>query len=255
MLVRKGVRRIGLLCILLSASAWAFGAEKEPVDREVLEYVRAIRVQRGRANYTVDVSISAAVPSLSKKGILRAIKKQAPQGVLTYESMQFDGDGMIKTNVIARYLQAELATSRPEEKLATEISPLNYRFTLKGSSTVAGRDALVYEVKPIRRGNGLFRGTVWLDRETLLPLREQGRIERIPSVWVKDISFTREYEFVHGYALPKHITSEVNTRIVGKSVINVDFDNYHVMDGVTAGSGQNVAGTPATLDNPPPHQQ
>ena len=254
MLVRKVLRAIGLLCVVLSAPIWIYGAETEKVDREVLEYVRAIRVQRGRANYTVDVSISAAVPSLSKKGILRAIKKQAPQGVMSYESMLFEGDGLIKTNVIARYLQAELATSRPEEKLATEISPLNYRFTLKGRDMIAGREALLHEVKPIRRGTGLFHGNVWLDRETLLPLREQGKIEKIPSVWVKEISFTRDYEFVHGYALPNHIISEVNTRIVGKSVINIDFANYHVQDDLTAASGQTVTGTPATLDNPPPHQ-
>ena len=71
-------------------------------------------------------------------------------------------------------------------------------------------------------------------------------------MWVKEISFTRDYEFVHGYALPNHIISEVNTRIVGKSVINIDFANYHVQDDLTAASGQTVAGTPATLE--PPHQ-
>jgi hypothetical protein len=197
------------------------------VDPQVLEYVRQTRVQRGRANYTVDVTFSASLPALSKKGVLRAIKRQAPQGQL-YESINFEGDGLVKTNIIARYMQAEFNAQRPEEKLATEISPLNYQFNLKGEERVGDRDALVYEVKPLRRRPGLFRGKVWLDKETLLPLREQGKLEKLPSVWIKEIVFTREYNLEHGLSLPSRIYSEVNTRIVGKSVITIEFSNYQL---------------------------
>ena len=135
--LRKLLKAGGLICAL----AWGAWAAKP--DDPVLEYVRAIRVQRGRATYKVNVTISASVPGLSKAGVLRAIKKQAPQGQPRYEAVRFHGDGLIKTNVIGRYLAAELETQRPEEKLATEISPLNYRFTLKGRERVAGREALV----------------------------------------------------------------------------------------------------------------
>jgi hypothetical protein len=199
------------------------------VDPYVLEYVRQTRVQRGVASYTVDVTFSAEIPSLNKKGVLRAIKRQDPDHQL-YEGMNFQGDGVIKTNVIARYLQAEFDAQKPEEKLATEISPLNYKFTLKGEDRLGSREALVYEVKPLRHRPGLFRGTVWLDRITKLPLREQGKLEKIPSVWIKEIAFTRDYQLDHGLSLPFRIYSEVKTRIVGKAVITIDFSGYQLLD-------------------------
>ncbi len=188
--------------------------------------MRATRVQRGRVAYLVDVTISASLPALHKSGVLRAVKKQLPAGGAAYQALLYNGDGLVKNNVIARYLSAELEARRPEEILATEISLLNYRFSLKGHDTVAGREALVYEVKPLRKRTGLFRGTVWLDRETALPLKEQGRLDKLPSVWLKEITFTREYELVNGYAVPLRIQSVVNTRIVGKAEINIDFGNY-----------------------------
>ena len=211
------------LAVLLAVSGTAWGAT---ADQTVLEYVRATRVQRGRASYTVDVTVSASIPALSKTGVLRAVKKQAAQGRLTYEPVVFQGDGLIKTNVIARYISAELEAQRPEEKLATEISPLNYRFILKGREFLDGHEALIYEVKPLHRRPGLFQGTVWLDRQTALPLKDHGKLVKLPSVWLKEVTFTREYDLVRGYAVPSRITSEVKTRLVGKARINVDFANY-----------------------------
>jgi hypothetical protein len=225
-LSRPPALKTSLLLICFAALPVFAGSGADP---HVLEYVRQTRVQRGKARYVVDVTFSASLPALSKKGVLRAIKRQAPQGQL-YESMNFEGDGLVKTNIIARYLQAEFENQRPEEKLATEISPLNYQFNLKGEERIGDREALVYEVKPLRHRPGLFKGKVWLDKETLLPLREQGKLEKVPSVWIKEIVFTREYHLEHGLSLPSAIHSEVNTRIVGKSVINIEFSHYQLMD-------------------------
>ena len=87
-------------------------AVSQKASPEVLEYVRAIRVQRGRISYTVDVTISASIPSMSKSGIMQAVKKQDPGGHPEYKPVSFDGDKIIKTDVIARYLQAELEIGR-----------------------------------------------------------------------------------------------------------------------------------------------
>jgi hypothetical protein len=138
----------------------------QKADREVLDYVRAIRVQRGRVAYSVDVTIEASIPSLAKAGVLKVIKKHSPDEQVSYEPVSFHGDKMIKTDVIARYLNAELDAHKPEQMLAVEISPLNYKFTPKGRNKVGDREAMVYEVKPWRHHPGLFHGTVWVDAET-----------------------------------------------------------------------------------------
>jgi len=88
----------------LACSSWA----ANPADETVLEFVRATRVQRGRVAYLVDVTISASLPALHKAGVLRAVKKQLPAGRAAYQTLLYNGDGLVKTNVIARYLSAEL---------------------------------------------------------------------------------------------------------------------------------------------------
>lgn len=219
--------------VALLGGVLSFPALAQNVDREVLEYVRAIRVQRGRVAYTVDVTISASIPSLAKTGILKAIKKNSPGDHTSYEPVSFKGDGMIKTDVIARYLNAELAAQKPEEMLAVEISPLNYKFTPKGRNRVGDRDALIYEVKPWRHHSGLFHGTVWVDAETRLPLMEQGKLEKLPSIWLKEIEFTRIYRLEGGVAVPANIHSEAKVRVIGKSVINIEFSNYRIQEAAT----------------------
>jgi hypothetical protein len=208
----------------------------QEVDREVLEYVRAIRVQRGRVSYTVDVTISASIPALSKSGIFKATKKHSSDNKSSYEPVSFNGDGIIKTDVIGRYLNAELDAQKPEEMLAVEISPLNYKFTPKGRTKIGGRDALVYEVKPIHHHSGLFHGTVWLDPQSRLPLMEEGKLDKLPSIFLKDATFTRTYRLENGVALPVSIHSEVKVRVIGRAIINVDFANYRVQDTATAGT-------------------
>ncbi len=219
-------RLLGIAAIIFVLASTGLAAS---APEEVLDYVRAIRVQRLSAYYSADVTISASVPSLHKTGVLHAIKKLLPQG-LRYESMLFEGDKLVKTNVIARYLAAELEDQRPEEHLATEISPLNYRFSPKGSGVVNGREAFVYEVKPLKKRTGLFRGTVWVDRQTYLPLKEEGKLKNLPSVWVKEIAFTRDYQIVNGFAVPVRISSEVKTRVIGKALVTVEFSDYRFQD-------------------------
>ncbi len=205
----------------------------QPVDHEVLEYVRAIRVQRDRLMYSVDVTIAASLPGLSKSGIFKATKKHGTDNN-TYEPVSFNGDGIIKTDVIARYLNAEIEAQKPEEMLAVEISPLNYKFTPKGHSKIGDRDALVYEVRPSHHHSGLFQGTVWLDPQSRLPLMEEGKLEKLPSIWLKDATFTRTYRIENGVSLPVSIHSEVHVRVIGKAIINVDFANYHLQENPNA---------------------
>lgn len=198
----------------------------DSADDDIWQYVQA-RAMQENVPYTVDVSISATIPSLSRTGKFHAIKRKFDGSRFQYEQMQFEGDGLVKTNVIARYLSAELEAQRPEEKLATQISPANYEFKLKGHVHQDGREMLVFQVRPYKKRPGLFHGQIWIDRQTRLPVRETGKLAKLPSVWIKEVTFTRDYAVANGISVVSRITSEVRTRIVGKAQISVEFDNYH----------------------------
>jgi len=63
----------------------------------------------------------------------------------------------------------------------------------------------------------LFKGEIWIDAATGMPIREAGQFVKTPSLFLKKIAFVRDYEIRDGVAYPLHIQSTVDTRIVGRA--------------------------------------
>jgi hypothetical protein len=87
----------------------------------------------------------------------------------------------------------------------------------------------------------LFKGDLWLDAETCLPVRESGRLIKLPSIFLRRIEFVREYEIREGLAVPRSIESMVDTRLVGKAELTVRFQNFSLSES-SAVSTKAVAG-------------
>jgi hypothetical protein len=85
----------------------------------------------------------------------------------------------------------------------------------------------VFELKPRHKRLGLFKGELWLDPETCLPLHEGGRLVKSPSVWVKKMEFARYYEIIDGVSYLKRMETKTETRIVGKAELNIEYANFH----------------------------
>jgi hypothetical protein len=76
----------------------------------------------------------------------------------------------------------------------------------------------------------LFKGELWLDAETCLPVRESGRFVKSPSIFLRRIEFVREYDIRDGVAIPRQIESTVETRLVGKAELTVRFHNISLAE-------------------------
>ena len=57
---------------------------------------------------SVEMDIDATLPKLQKQGKLHALKNITKLGKITYHALGFSGDNSVKTEVIARYLKAEI---------------------------------------------------------------------------------------------------------------------------------------------------
>jgi hypothetical protein len=84
----------------------------------------------------------------------------------------------------------------------------------------------VFNLTPRRKAMGLFKGELWIDPETALPLREAGELVKSPSIFLKKIQFAREYEIVDGMAVPKHVESRINTRVWGPAEVSINYRNF-----------------------------
>ena len=178
---------------------------------------------------SMDMDIDAALPKLKKQGKLHALRHISTLGRITYEALRFEGDNTIKSNVITRYLTAE-AESQKQQSPDLAVTPVNYKFRYKGSIEGGGQKSYIFQVTPRKKRVGLFRGEIWIDAKTYLRVRESGQFVKSPSVFLKKIEFLREYEIKDGVSVPRHIRSTVDTRLVGKAELSVQFSNISLTE-------------------------
>ena len=134
---------------------------------------------------------------------------------------------------------AESQARATEGSLA--VLPANYKFKYKGLVQLEGRKAHLFHVSPRKKRNGLFVGELWLDADSHLPVRESGRLVKSPSIFLRKIEFVREYRIQGGVAIPSRIRSSVETRLVGKTHLSVEFSAVSLAErtqAVPAGDSQ-----------------
>ncbi len=200
---------------------------------EVLSrYLAANQEQQARLRDTsMEVEIDARLPRLKKEGSLHALRLITRVGQITYEAARSAGDKMVNKDVIARYLTAETEASkgifdsqgRPQ---SIAIIPENYKFKLKAVLTTDARQIYIFQVTPKKQRLGLFKGEIWVDVGTGMPVREAGRLVKNPSVFLRQVDFIREYEIFDGLAVPVKVESRVDTRLVGLAELDIHYSNY-----------------------------
>ena len=201
------------------------GPPSARVNEIVDQYVSATQAQQeGLRGLSMEVEIDASLPKLKKKGTLQALRYISRLGEITYRAIRFDGDNTIKKDVIARYLAAETAAREGGKTMA--ITPDNYRFKYKAALERDGSKVHILAVNPKKKRVGLFKGEIWVDAATYLPVRESGTFVRNPSVFLKKVEFVRDYEIRDGLSLPTHVESRIETRLVGRAEMNINFSNF-----------------------------
>lgn len=216
---------------LVVASVAFADPAKPPIPEEELvsKYVAANRQQQNALRGgTLEVDIDATVPKLKKQGKLHALKNISKLGKITYHALGFGGDNMVKTEVIARYLAAEVQANQDNSNFA--VTPENYKFKFKGIENIAGRDVYLLHVTPRQKKVGFFKGDLWLDRETYMPVRESGSFVKTPSIFLKKMQFVRMYEIQNGVSVPQRIEAKAEVRFIGPIELNINFLKFSKED-------------------------
>lgn len=221
----------GALGALLTASvvvrADSIPEALSPSAAEIVDrYITAVQAERARAqDISMEMEIDAQLPRLRRSGRLQAFKFIPRLGQIVYRIIRFEGDETVKRDVIARYLTAE-KEARSKLASAMAITPENYRFKYKGTADWLGQTAYVFQVTPKEKRLGLYKGELWIDAKSYLPLREWGELVKNPSVFLRNVYFVRDYYIWEGQSIPRRIISDVSTRLVGKAQLTIWFNNY-----------------------------
>ena len=196
-----------------------------PEDEIVGHYLNATQTQQDTMRgENVEMDIDATLPKLQKQGKLHALKNITKLGNITFHVLGFTGDNTVKTEVIARYLKAEIDASQTASDVA--VTPENYKFKYKGAEDFHGRPAYVLHVSPRHKKVGLFKGELWLDAQTYMPVRESGAFVKTPSLFLKKMQFVREYQIQDGVSVPQRLESKAEVRFIGPVELNINYLRY-----------------------------
>jgi hypothetical protein len=200
-------------------------AESDDANLPIIaQYQTATQTQQAKLRGgQMDVAIDAKLPKLEKQGKLIARRTISTLGKIGYKILGFQGDDTIKQEVIARFIQAEMEATKSED---VAITPANYKFHHKGTIEMNGQRAEMFQITPKRKRVGLFKGDLWLDAATGMPVRESGEFVKMPSVFLKKVEFVRDYQMQEGVSIPKHLKSTADVRVFGKAELNIDFTNF-----------------------------
>ena len=215
-----------VLALTLAATAAALPAvdPEDSTSSEILDkyFANTESQQLSLRGLQMDVEIDADLPKLQKSGKLHALRSISKLGQITYQGLRFIGDNTIKNDVIVRYLTAEKQSQDISQMALTH---KNYKFKYKGQAERNGYTVHVFQVSPRKKMVGLFKGELWVDARTCLPVHESGRFVKNPSMFLKKIDFVRDYTIKDGIAFPSHIESIVDTRFWGPARMSIRFTN------------------------------
>lgn len=194
-----------------------------PGPQNVLQrYLRAAKERPAAGGEeSVEVEIEASLPRLQKHGTMRGLKVITRAGQTVYTRLRFSGDRLVGKDVISRYLAADVQNR--SGKSVPAIAAGNYRFERAGDADYNGRTAQVFRVIPKHKRAGLFRGELWLDQASALPLREWGDFVKSPSRFLSHPRFVRDYRLVENQSLPRRLILTARASFVGDVQMTIWF--------------------------------
>jgi hypothetical protein len=217
--------RVLLLSVVASS---VLAASSAPSDVILENYCAAARTQgQVAASASMEVDIAASLPRLKKQGRLHAFRRITALGRITYQVLGFEGDNTVKNQVIARYLTAEVQAQTAQAP-SMAVTPENYKFKYKGRGELDGLDVHIFQVTPRKKRQGLFKGEIWIDAASYLRVQESGYLVKNPSIFLKKVAFVRRYEIRDGISVPREVQSVVDTRLVGKAELTIEYSNYSI---------------------------
>jgi hypothetical protein len=227
-------RKILLVLALLALPVFAWAAlddgDSDAPDQSngkssseiIAKYLQAAQSHDSLRNASMQVDIDASIVKLKEHGKLRALRKISKVGEVTYHVLFFQGDNTVKNDVIARYLEAE-KQGQGDQKLS--ISPTNYKFKFKGEKPGTRGTVYVFQLSPRHKKVGLFKGELWLDANTYLPVLEKGKLVKNPSIWFKKVEFERQFAIQNGVSVPLSMNSTIDVRLIGTVDLEINYSN------------------------------
>ncbi len=166
-----------------------------------------------------------------------------PPASKNYAIQQTNGTGFGE-KVVRRMLASEVEIAK--DFSATDFSPDNYDFRFIREENVNGQPCYVLDLIPKRKDRNLIQGNLWVDANTYLLRRAEGKPVKNPSWWVRNARIALFYADVDGMWLQTALEGTATVRILGSFTIVSSDVKYKIGD-VAADASSQQSRSPRTI--------
>jgi len=213
--MRKACRQSVVLWMMvaLTLPAAAQTAASPTLPEIVSRMHAAERAEQNRPSYTLlrQYRLSGADPNVTTSEVLAQVDYVPPS---RKEFSIRKAEGNERGEKIVRSV-LEHEASMAKGKVNADFCTDNYDFTLLGQETLNGRSVYVLQLKPKHETVELLRGKAWVDAESFLVVKAEGRPAKNPSWWIKDLKVVIDYGRADGVWLALATSATANLRLVG----------------------------------------
>lgn len=157
----------------------------------------------------------------SRQAWLEVWTEFAPGRGLTFEVVREGGHEYVRNKVLRNLLESEQELLAQRKPLRAPLVPGNYQFD-DGGMIESGLQRVT--LTPIKKSHGIVRGTLLLDRENGALVQIEGRLQKSPSFWLRDVDVTWKYANFGGHDLPVEMISSGRVRLFGRSTFKMTYE-------------------------------
>lgn len=181
--------------------------------------------------------LEGGVTGSDRRGWLEAWTEYQPGRGFTFEVIREGGSEYVRKKILRRMLTTEQQLIAHGKRLRASLESTNYAFEDGGMADGGLRRILLM---PVKKSDGLIKGSLLLEPESGLVAKIQGRLVKSPSFWVRDVDVAWKFAHVGGHVVPVEMTSTGRVRMFGRSNFRMVYD-YASIDGRSTGTGLKAA--------------
>jgi hypothetical protein len=165
--------------------------------------------------------------SADKRGWIEAWTEYQPGRGFTFEVVREGGSEYVRNKTLRTLLAAEQKLIAGGKRVRASLDSKNYAFE-DGGITDGGLRRIL--MNPVKKSEGLVDGSLFVDPDSGLVTKIQGRLLKSPSFWLRDVDVTWKFAHVGGHVVPLEMSSTGRVRIFGRSNFRMTYD-YASIDG------------------------
>lgn len=148
----------------------------------------------------------------------------------TYTIQSQSGSAIILHFGLKPLLDNEESVNKPGKVERSWFRSANYEMKLKpgGIQRLNGRDCFVLAVTPKWKAPNMIDGTLWVDALNGSIVQLDGTASKNPSPFSGSTHMMRQYMQLDGFPMATHARAESNSFLFGRSVVTIDYSDYHL---------------------------